>query len=367
MNHYSEHMKGIPCSRITSLRAKHVRMPLKEQFETAKRSATSSDAVIVELTTENGITGFGEATPVKYVTGETVESVISAVNDAEHVISGQDVRLAPELSLNLKATLPDSPGARAAIEMSMLDTTGRLSGKPSYELFGGSPRSLETDITIPIVPFEHAGELAAMASAKGFRQFKVKVGCGNADEDLARAEAISRAVPECSLVVDANQGFTPEEAVSFIGRLKRTGAAIAIFEQPVDRYDIEGIAYVTQNVDVPVFADESACSVGDVDMLGKSRSVSGINIKLMKSGIFEAMEMLVRCRTLGLSSMLGCMIEPRVGITAAVHLACIFDNLCHFDLDADLLLAGECSGGFVREGAFVSPVKAPGLDNGYKE
>lgn len=348
--------------RITGLRARHVQLPLKERFETAKRRAIMSDMVFVELTIEGGINGFGAATPVKYVTGETIESVISAVSEAEQIILGEDVRLVPELSFGLKKALPCSPGARAAVEMAMLDAVGKLSDRPSYALFGGTPRSIETDITIPIAPSAHAEELAAQAATRGFRQFKVKVGGGNVEEDLARAEAISCAVPGCSLVVDANQGFNPDEAVKFIDRLSKSGANIAIFEQPVDRYDIKGLMYVSQTVDVPVFADESACSIDDVIKLGESLCVSGVNIKLMKSGIIGALEMIAGCRAYGLSSMLGCMIEPRVGITAAVHLAYIFEDICHFDLDADLLLARENSGGFVREGAFIRPVTAPGLD-----
>jgi L-alanine-DL-glutamate epimerase-like enolase superfamily enzyme len=347
--------------RIAALSAKHVKMPLKEPFETAKRRASVSDTVFVELITENGTTGLGAATPVKYVTRETIESVISAVNEAERAICSQDVRAFPRLALRLKDVLPDSPGARAAVETAIIDACGKIAGKPSYELFGGTSRTIETDITIPIVPPDHAGELAAENKSRGFRLFKVKVGSGNEEEDLARTEAISRAVPGCRLVVDANQGFSPDKAVNFISRLMGAGVNVAIFEQPVERHDLEGLAYVTRSVSVPVFADESACSVEDVLKLAEQKCVSGVNIKLMKSGIYGAMEMIAGCRANGLGSMLGCMIEPRVGITAAIHLACIFEDMCHFDLDADLLLDEEGSGGFIREGAFISPVKAPGL------
>ncbi len=347
--------------RIATLSAKHIRMPLKETFETAKRRTDASDVVIVELTTETGIVGIGSATPVEYVTGETVDSVMASVREVETYITGMRVLLFPGIALKLSELLPDAPSARAAIEFALIDAVGKLLYRPFYQVLGGKARRIETDLTIPVVPPEHASELAASAAEKGFSTFKVKVGSKNIDEDLDRAIAISRIAPQSRLIVDANQGFEPEQAVSFARRLAEYEVNVAVYEQPVDRQDVEGLAYVTRSVHVPVFADESVLTRSDLIKLARSKAVSGVNIKLMKSGFFGAAEIAIGCRAYGLDMMLGCMIEARPGITAAVHFACVEQGISHFDLDADLLLAEQGCGGFIRNGAWIEPVKAPGL------
>ena len=351
----------ITVDRITGLSARHERIPLKEPFEVAKRRAATSDAVLVELATAGGVAGFGAAVPVRYVTGESIRSVLSAVRKAAKVLVGRPALDFPSTSDDLARILPKDSSARAAIEMALFDAAGKLCGVPSYELFGGAPMSVETDITIPIVPPDHARELAARRAAEGFRLFKVKVGSKRPDEDAARARAVAEAVPAASLIVDANQGFRADQAISFAAQLRSAGVNIRLFEQPVDKSDLEGLARVSQSVDVPVFADESACSPSQVAQLAASRAVSGVNVKLMKAGILGALEIAAICQAEGLQLMLGCMLEPRIGITAALHVACAAGAFLHFDLDGDLLLDQESSGGFIRQGAWIRPIRAPGL------
>ncbi len=359
----TDHLISADLSRrgVTHLNVRHIQMPLKEPFETAKRRAEASDTVIVEIITDDGTTGLGAATPVQYVTEETIESVIASIENAKHILIGRPmldfITPIPEIQEQLK----DSPGARAAIEIAGLDAAGKITRKPVYRIFGGRRNKIETDVTIPVVPAIHAGELAAQAGEQGFRQFKVKVGSKDPQEDAARALAITRAVPHSCLVVDANQGFKPDEAIDFMQMLRISGVKIALFEQPVNRYDIEGLMHVKQNVDVPVFADESVCSPEDFIRIAEAGAVTGVNIKLMKSGFFGALKIAVGCRVHSLKFMLGCMLEPRIGIAAAVHLACSVQGFQHYDLDADLLLAEQGVGCFVRDGAVISPITFPGL------
>jgi L-alanine-DL-glutamate epimerase-like enolase superfamily enzyme len=347
--------------RIVALSAKHEQLLLKEPFETAKRRALASDTVIVELITEKGIVGRGAATPVQYITGETVESVITAVDTTSKELIGDELIFFTDIIIKLKMLLCESPSARAAIESAILDAYGKICGKPVYEILGGAEMVFETDVTIPVVIPKYAAELAIQATARGFRKFKVKVSGKNDNEDLARALSISQAVLGSSLIVDANQGFQPNEAIDFIHRLVEEGAKIDVFEQPVDKSDIEGFAHVTKNANVPVFADESVLTVEDLIKLAKQKAISGVNIKLMKSGFFGALEIAMACKMFDLDLMLGCMLEPRFGISSAIHLACISNGFMHFDLDADLLLVDQSTGGYVREGALIRPIGVPGL------
>ncbi len=336
-------------------------MPLKEPFETAKRRANVSNTVYVELVIEGGILGFGASTPLAYVTGETVQSVAADVERAAQAIVGQDVSAFLTLGARLAEALPASPSARAGVEMAIIDAAGKLAGKPSYVLLGGTSRSIETDLTIPVVPPAHAVELTRHAGALGFRRFKVKVSGTDPDQDIARAVAITEAVPGSCLIVDANQGFAPRDAVDFMERLVAWGVEVVLFEQPVDAGDIDGLVYVTERLQVPVFADESAQTPEDVIRLAERRAVRGINVKIMKSGVFGALEIARICAQYGLDLMLGCMIEPRVGIAAALQVACAASGFRHFDLDGDLLLADSGSGGFHRAGAMLRPTESSGL------
>jgi L-alanine-DL-glutamate epimerase-like enolase superfamily enzyme len=347
--------------RIATLTTRHERLPLREPFETSKRRAEASDTVFVTVVTEDGLAGVGAATPVQYVTGETVESVISAVENLASLVVGRPVKDASLIAHEMASALPQAPSARAGVEIALVDLLGKSGGAASYVALGGKPTAIETDITIPVVPPEHAAELAAAAAGIGFRLFKVKVGTGDTEGDAARVAAITQAVPGCRMVVDANQGFLPEAALAFVHGIMEDGAEVAVFEQPVDKVDIQGLAYVTRSAGVPVFADEAVCTPQDARIMVEAHAVAGINVKLMKCGFFGALEIAGICRSAGIGLMLGCMLEPRVGLAAAIHLACISGGFSHFDLDADLLLSGDSTGGFIRDGAMLRPIKRPGL------
>ncbi|MDQ2798685.1 MAG: dipeptide epimerase, partial [Armatimonadota bacterium] len=205
------------------------------------------------------------------------------------------------------------------------------------------------DLTIPIVSPDEAGTLAAQAWSEGFRHLKIKVGDAQGHEaDVARVEAILRAVPQIILRIDANQAFAPDQAVAFTKTLLSLGAAIEMLEQPTPQDDLTGLKYVKDHVDIPVFADESARSVPEVLRLLRDDGVDGINVKLMKSGLTGALQIVALCRAAGKKLMMGCMLESGLGIAAAAQMAGglgVFDFL---DLDSHRLLSpiAGLSGGF---------------------
>src|SRR5262249_14690861 len=150
--------------------------------------------------------------PVEYVTGETPESVLDAVNQARPALLGGDI-VELDAPLNqIKHILPNSPSARAGIEMAVYTAHADSFGEPLWQLFGGEVESVESDITIPIV--EDAIDRARLAWFNGFRRFKIKVG-EDFESDLQRVVAVHMATPSSLLRVDANQGFTADEALHF--------------------------------------------------------------------------------------------------------------------------------------------------------
>ncbi len=340
--------------------ARPINLPLREPFETAKRRAVSSPTVIIELVAGD-ITGCGEATPVQYVTGEDITTVTRDIAIASEVLCGMSLSEYMLAARKLAEALPNAKTARAGVEIALFDAVSKSQGVPMYAFLGGTPMRIETDVTIPILPPQRARASAAELSARGFRIFKAKVG-KDEDEDIARVMAISEGAPGCCFVLDANQGFQPAQAVEFIKNLLARGIKIRAFEQPVNAMDLDGMRFVTKNANVPVFADEAAQTPADVKEIARSKAATGINVKLMKCGMFGALEIVSICKKAGLDLMFGCMLESKIAQSAAVHIACGTGAFTVFDLDSDILLADQpIRGGAQRAGAMLNVSARQGL------
>lgn len=337
---------------IVKIEARSWTLPLRAPFQVAKRTAYEAKNALITVTADDGTVGHGGAAPVGYVTGESVESVITAVRTIAPAYDGQPVdRLFPLLQVE-SAALASAPSARAGVEMALLDLWAKRWQIPLWHFFGAAEDRLVTDLTIPIVPPEEAGVLAREAASQGFRNLKIKVGApGGIEEDIARICAIAEAAPRARLRIDANQGFEPESAVDFARTIQAKSPHIDMIEQPVAKEDIEGLRYVKERIEAPVFADESAQSISHVRRLLKEDAVDGINIKTMKSGILGAWQIANLCRTWGKRIMIGCMLESRLGQTASCFLAAGMGGFDFIDLDAHRLLAPDSgsAGGFVED------------------
>ena len=346
--------------RIDRILPRRTNLPLREPFEPAQLRATSPPTVLVELAARD-VTGYGEATPVRYVTGEDVVTVVHDIATAARALEGAKLSEYRLSSTKLAEVLPYGKSARAGIEMAIFDAYCKTLGVPLHAFLGGAPLRIETDITIPIVPPEHARERAVELRARGFKRFKVKVG-KDEEEDLARVVAISEGAPGSSFIIDANQGFTPTQAVEFAKELLKRELKILAFEQPVDAVDLEGMRHVTAESGVPVFADEAVQSPSDVIELLRYRAAHGVNVKIQKSGMVGALEIKSICQAAGLQLMFGCMLESKIGQSAAVHIGCGTNAFGIFDLDSDLLVGDQpVKGGAERHGAMLKVSDRPGL------
>lgn len=346
---------------IDSISAIPIEMPLRETFETSQRRADLSPTVLIKLAA-SGIIGWGEATPIKYVTGEDQDSVINAVKHAHEVLIGRPVESYRNCSSKLANVIPESHTARAGIETAILDAASKAAGLPLCVYLGGRPITVETDITIPLVDPKLASSLALHAAKHGFSKYKVKVGGHDIDQDIERVLAVDRVTTDATFILDANGGFEPDTAISFIKDLIARDIAIDIFEQPVPRNDLNALKRVNDLSPVPVYADESAVSVQDVLKLIKLEAISGIVIKLMKSGCLGALTNAYIANAAGLGLMMGTMLESCVGQAASLHIAAAVGSFTHFDLDSDMLLMDETAhGGFNRTDSIISLIEQPGL------
>src|SRR5881398_1333459 len=325
---------------IRTITVEPLNIPLLEPFSIATGSTSDARNVLITITLEDGSRGYGECAPFTPSTGETQATALAAAQGCVELLQGKDAAHWRILSKLVRSVYFSQMTAIAGIEMALLDALTRSYGIPLYVFFGGAATSVETDISIPMVTPEHGYELAKAIVARGITTIKIKVG-GDIREDVARVEAVREAAPGIGLMLDANQGYTASEALLCLEALDDHGIRPLLMEQPVHKDDYEGLRYVTQHTPVPVAADESASNAAAVARLIKMGAVNVVNIKLMKAGILGALDIAALCHVNHIGLMMGAMIESRLAIAAAAHLAAGLGGFSFRDLDTPMLLAEE--------------------------
>ena len=328
---------------MIELRHRQVELQLRHTFRLARGATDSRRNLLVELE-HDGLVGLGEAAPITRYD----QDAASAARAVEAMVPRlEDPRAFGSAAA---AAVAGQPAAAAAIDMAMRDLAGKRLGAPLYELMGLDPRRTPvTSFTIGMDRPEVVTEKVREAS--GFEVLKVKMG---SDDDRAMLEAV-RDVTDRPLRVDANEGWTLDDALARLEWLERLG--VELVEQPLPADQLEQMRELKRRSPLPLFADESLHVAADIPRL--AGAFDGINIKLMKcGGLGEALRMIAVARAHGLMIMLGCMVESSLAITAAAHLSPLVD---YADLDGNLLITDDpFTGVTVERGRLVLP-DGPGL------
>lgn len=350
--------------KITDIKLGRISVPLRTPFKTALRTVNSVEDIIVEIHTDTGNIGFGEAPPTGVITGDTTGAIIGAIQDhIRKTIIGMNVENFEEIMLRLNSCVLKNTSAKAAVDIALYDLYGQLYGAPLYKLLGGYRKEIITDITISINEPEEMAKDSIDAINRGYNTLKIKVG-KDSKKDMERMKAIRKAVGyDVELRIDANQGWKPKEAVKILRNMEDSGLKIEFVEQPVLAHDIDGLKFVTDNVDIPVLADESVFSPMDALNILQRRAADFVNIKLMKTGgIYNALKICSLAEIYGVECMIGCMLEAKVSVTAAVHLACAKNVITKIDLDGPVLCKEDpVNGGAVFEEYKITTPDEPGL------
>lgn len=325
---------------IAEISAQPLDMPMRETFTIAGGTQTSAANVLVSVRLSDGTRGYGECAPFPAFNDETQKGTLSVVRRAASWLTGKDARRAGSLARMLGRRLPHRGCARAGLEMAMLDAWSRSDGFPLYTLFGGAGDRVESDVSVPIMGPRSAQRAAARISALGVSTIKIKVGRDVAD-DRERVAAVVSAAPKARLLLDGNAGYQTSDALRLLRLLRRRGIRPELFEQPVPPHDWQGLRDVARLGRIKVAADESAASAADVLRLAERGAAQVVNIKLMKTGIFEAWEMARVARAAGLGLMIGGLVESPLAMACAAHLAAGIGGFDYVDLDTPLFLAGH--------------------------
>jgi len=345
---------------IRSIIVEPLNIPLLEPFTIATGSVSEARNVLITITLDDGSVGYGESAPFPPSTGESQETALAAAQGCAALIEGKDAAHWRILSKLIHGVYFSQITAIAGIEVALLDALAHSYGIPLYIFFGGASTSIETDMSIPMVTPEHGYELAKNVVARGINCIKIKVG-GDIRDDVARVEAIREGAPGLGLTLDANQGYTANEALLCLEALDDRDIRPLMLEQPVHKDDLEGLRYVTQHTTVPIAADESAYNAANVAHLIAMGAVNVVNIKLMKCGYVEALDIAAVCRATHTQLMIGAMMESRLATSAAAHFVAGLGGFRYIDLDTPMLLAEDpFTGGYEQRGGIydVSGVKS---------
>ncbi len=308
----------------------------KEPFRISAGTTLETRNVILKVTTDYDVIGWGESSPSKRVTGETWETVITAIDRfAPKLVGMCPLRIEQVIDV-VDSTIKNSPAAKASVDMALYDILGKTVHKPLFMLLGGFRTEVLTDLTMSIKSPNKMAKDASDAVERGFKAIKVKVGL-DPDEDVERVKLIREAVGcNVQIRIDANQGWTTEQAIRVLNKIEEFD--VQFVEQPVKASDIKGLRTVRKNSPIPVMADESVHSPEDAMRLIKAEAVDLINIKLMKcGGILKGRKIAEVAESAEVPCMIGCMSESSLGIAAAAHLAAGTRNIKYADLDSDLM------------------------------
>ena len=323
-----------------------------EPFTISLGTHEDQENIEVRLELEDGTVGLGEASTLFVISGETVEIMMQAEKTVQEMIVKEDVESYGKLFSRLQQ-LRATPAIKAAVEFAIIDAFCKRIGIRPYEFFGGAKDHIETDLTVGIMDLEKTLKKVKKIYEDGFRVIKIKVG-KNFKEDVERVVESKKIAPEAAFIVDANQGFTPKEAIEFANILRSERVEVVVYEQPVNRYNIEGLKLVRFNSPYPVAADESVFTKYDALRLIKEEAVDFINIKLMKSGVSDALAIVHLAQSAGVQLMIGCMGESSLGINQSIHFAAGTGAFAYHDLDAHLSLDEKTfRGDFRQEGPHI--------------
>jgi L-alanine-DL-glutamate epimerase-like enolase superfamily enzyme len=321
---------------------------------------------LVRLVTDTGVEGLGYASATRHM-GASSEGLKGALEAFASAVIGRDPFDVEAIREALDHELTGVNQAKAAIDCALYEIIARSLDLPLYKLFGGKIRDEVPVLRVLSIkdPDEMAGRGRDLIEA-GYRYIKIKVD-GNVTEDVERVRAIRDHVgPDIRLTIDANQAYTPKDAILTASRVVDYG--VEIFEQPVSADDHPGLKLVTDNTPISIEADESAASVREVMKLVAGRIVDAVSLKVPKLGglrntiaaarICEAGR--VRCR-------FGAHVGPRLMSAQAMHLAVGLPGLdfaCEFG--EYVRLTNDPTEGMENEDGVVHLPQGPGSGAGLR-
>ncbi|EPE61503.1 mandelate racemase/muconate lactonizing enzyme family protein [Exiguobacterium sp. S17] len=339
-----------------------IELPLKVPFIVSYHRYDVMPSVIVKMTTECGLVGYGEAVADEHVTGESLESTISVIRHLlGPLLIGRNPMHLERIHDEMDRAIRDVPAAKAALDIACHDLIGKKLGQPVYELLGGRYHD-----AFPVTHVLSIGEPEAMAAEaleqinQGYTAVKMKVGVDVAS-DVRRVAAVRQAVgPDVPIRVDVNQGWV-NAAKTLQAMRKLEPFEIDWVEQPVKADDFEGMLEVKGKISVPLMIDEGVRGVADMRRLTMMQAAHKVNVKLMKcGGIYPAKKLVHMAEMSGIECQIGSMVESSIASSAGFHVSFSSKIVQSVELTGPLRFATDV-GNLTYDLPFIRLNDRPGL------
>ena len=308
-------------------------LPIRRPHRFAYQTMDHQSHVLVRIRTEEGLEGIGEGVTAggPWWGGESVETIKVTIDTyLAPVLVGEDATRFGYLLQKMERVAAGNSFAKASIEMACYDLLGKSLGVPLYDLLGGQYRE-----SLPVAwALGRGGEVKAnIAEAREkldanlHSRFKVKVGAIEADADVERVAQFSKALgEEARLIIDPNQSWDEVTAMRLLPRLAEAG--VSLLEQPLPRWNLDGMARLAEMELVPIMADEGMCTVQDALAFAKRRAAHVFSLKIHKSGgLTRTNKTAAIAEAAGVRLYGGTTLETSLGTAASLHLYCTLPDL----------------------------------------
>ncbi len=310
-------------------------IPIHVPFTISRESLAEAQIALVELQNGEGLRGLGECAPFPSLTYDTVGGASKlALQILDEIRSLDSQRALAHLRGLREEIVSQSITAYVGVESALWDLTAREAGVSLASLWGaGREKALSTDITLPIMAPEGVGEFWDLFAGHGFPIVKVKVS-GHLEQDLALIDALLRVLPKgVELTLDGNQGYELDAALRLVDALAARDCRPLFFEQPLPEDDHQGLARLSSKLSIPVCVDETVRTLADAQKVIEEKLAHMINVKIMKSGIEEALAIIACARKAQIPLMIGGMLESEVAAGISLQMALGTDAISFADLD----------------------------------
>jgi len=348
--------------KIAKLEIFPINLDLTVEHHSAHTRTRHIEDVYIRLVTDSGAFGYGATAPKYYMTGETQGTVVTVLQkNLSPVIIGEDAFNIERIHYLMNHAIKGNTSAKAAVDIALYDLIGRTLGVPVYKLLGGAFRcEMPAFDLIGLWSPEEAAERTIQRVSEGYREFKVKVGLDPA-ADIDRVQAVGEALNGLALKVDANQAWTPKEAIRLTRLFSKLG--VSVVEQPVHMENIEGLALVRNACpEVDIMADESLKGLHDATRLIRSGAVDMFNIKLVKSGgLYNAKKIAAVAESAGMNCMAGCTLQNTLIDAATAHFFASTQNIVCNEVKSPQWIRNDVATGLEISNGMVRVPEGPGL------
>ncbi len=320
--------------RITGVELLPMSSPLKHAFTMREETLRSIDSVLIKLHTDAGIVGIADCGNVSpWYLGETQESIMAMIAGVlfPEVLRDEPATNVERIVARMDFLCRENSQAKALVDYALHDIKGKLFGVPVYELLGGrSVDRIKLAWVMSAAEPEPAVAMATAAVAEGFDALKLKTGHGTLADDIEMVAAVREAVgPDIRLWVDINGHWIYQDALNAIRALEPYD--MWFIEQPLPEWDIDGAARLRGKVSTPIYLDEAARSLSDVQEIIRKNAADGLMIKVPKAGgLLKSQQWISIAQSAGLSVMCGCMAGCGFEAATYAHLLCANDWASRF-------------------------------------